>query len=123
MTQSADILTRWFGWMDSETPECVLGMIAEDFHQTILFSDGEAVSEFDGDRVSLEGYLAQREVSALTHHVLCGTRIGDIEMVLGETRRAGAFEASFNATAQLTADGGLVRTMLICRSPGLRFAT
>jgi hypothetical protein len=43
------------------------------------------------------------------------------ELVLGETRREGAFEASFNASAQLTEDGARVRRLLICRSPKVRY--
>lgn len=42
------------------------------------------------------------------------------ELVLGQTTRNGVFETSFNATAQLT-DTGLVRRLLICRTPEIDF--
>lgn len=115
------LLHAWFEIMDSTTPERVLDMITDDFRLSILFSTGDSAAEFEGDRAGLEVYLAQREVSVLTHHLLQGGRIGDAELVLGETRRDGVFEASFNASAQLTADGRQVRRLLICRSPKVRF--
>lgn len=115
------LLHAWFEIMDSATPERVLGMITDDFQLSILFSTGDAAAEFAGDRAGLEVYLAQREVSTLTHHILQGSCVDHTELVLGETRRDGAFEASFNASAQLTGNGQLVRRLLICRSPRVRF--
>ncbi len=115
------LLHAWFEIMDSTTPERVLDMITDDFRLSILFSTGDKAAEFEGDRAGLEVYLAQREVSVLTHHILQGARVDDTELVLGETRRDGAFEASFNASAQLAEDNGLVRRLLICRSPWVRF--
>lgn len=115
------LLHAWFEVMDSTTPERVLEMITDDFRLCILFSTGDKAAEFQGDRAGLEVYLAQREVSVLTHHLLQGAIVDDTELVLGETRRDGAFEASFNASAQLTADHEKVRRLLICRSPRVRF--
>jgi hypothetical protein len=120
-TPATPLLHAWFEIMDSTTPERVLDMITDDFRLSILFSTGDQAAEFQGDRAGLEVYLAQREVSVLTHHILQGDRVGDTELVLGETRRGDAFEASFNASAQLTADGQRVRRLLICRSPQVRF--
>ena len=117
------LLEAWFEIMDSTTPERVLDMITDDFRLSILFSTGGKAAEFEGDRAGLEVYLAQREVSVLTHHVLQGAVVDHTELVLGETRRAGAFEASFNASAQLSEDGAKVRRLLICRSPSVRFTT
>jgi len=115
------LLQAWFEIMDSTTPERVLDMITDDFRLSILFSTGDKAAEFEGDRAGLEVYLAQREVSVLTHHLLQGAVVDDTELVLGETRRAGAFEASFNASAQLSEDSAKVRRLLICRSPSVRF--
>ena len=115
------LLQAWFEIMDSTTPERVLDMITDDFRLSILFSTGDKAAEFEGDRAGLEVYLAQREVSVLTHHLLQGAVVDDTELVLGETRRAGAFEASFNASAQLSEDTEKVRRLLICRSPWVRF--
>lgn len=115
------LLRDWFEIMDSDTPERVLDLITNDFQLSILFSTGSEAAEFHGDRAGLEGYLAQREKSVLTHHILDGARVDGTELVLGETRRGGSFEASFNASAQLDADDTLVRRLLICRSPRVRF--
>ena len=113
------LLHAWFEIMDSATPERVLDHITDDFRLSILFSTGERAAEFEGDREALEVYLAQREVSVLTHHVLAGAAVDGTELVCGETRRNGSFEASFNASAQVAE--GKVRRLLICRSPGVRF--
>jgi hypothetical protein len=107
--------------MDSTTPERVLDMVTDDFRLSILFYTGDKAAEFEGDRAGLEVYLAQREVSVLTHHLLRGAVVDGTELVLGETRRDGAFEASFNASAQLSEDSEQVRRLLICRSPWVRF--
>src|SRR5215210_4274451 len=83
------LLQAWFEIMDSTTPERVLDRITEDFRLSILFSTGHKAAEFEGDRAGLEVYLAQREVSVLTHHILQGAVVDHTELVLGETRRAG----------------------------------
>ncbi|MDZ5622402.1 hypothetical protein [Nocardioides bizhenqiangii] len=115
------LLQAWFEIMDSTTPERVLDMVTEDFRLSILFSTGDQTAEFEGDRAGLVVYLAQREVSVLTHHVLQGALVDGTELVLGETRRDGGFEASFNASAQLSEDREKVRRLLICRTPWVRF--
>jgi hypothetical protein len=105
--------------MDSETPEAILDMIAPDFRFSIVFSvgDGKAI-DFAGDREAMEGYLAQREKGVLTHHVLSASTVGGDELVLGQARRAGAFESTFVAAARLDA-AGRVRSLMIGRSPAL----
>ncbi|EGD44518.1 hypothetical protein NBCG_01168 [Nocardioidaceae bacterium Broad-1] len=121
-SSSTPLLHDWFEIMDSTTPERVLDMITDDFQLSILFSKGaDQAAEFQGDRAGLVAYLAQREVSVLTHHLLAGSRVDDSELALGETRRDGAFEASFNASAQLDPASGRVRRLLICRTPQVRF--
>ncbi|WP_433621338.1 hypothetical protein [Nocardia sp. CA-120079] len=116
------VLARWFEYMDSDEPDRVLGMISGDFAMSVQFSKGAGLSaEFVGDREGLVGYLAQREKSTLVHHIDTGAVVDDYELVLGRTTRGGAFEASFNATAQLDADGK-VRRLLIARTPEVSFA-
>jgi hypothetical protein len=122
MTTDVPVLARWFGYMDSDDPDRVLGMISEDFTMSVQFSKGSGVSaEFVGDRAGLIAYLAQREKSTLVHHIDVGAVVGEYELVLGRTTRAGEFEASFNATAQLDATGA-VRRLLIARTPEVAFA-
>ncbi|MEV6945363.1 hypothetical protein AB0N07_25825 [Streptomyces sp. NPDC051172] len=87
-----------------------------------IVASSAPAAEFHGDRVGLEEYLEQREKSALTHHILLGARVNGTELVLGETRRGGASEASFNASAELSADGARFGWLLMSRSPQVRFA-
>ncbi|MBM7413368.1 hypothetical protein JOE30_001628 [Rhodococcus sp. PvP016] len=120
-TDATPALRTWFSYMDSDDPDRVLGMITDDFRMSIQFSRGEGASaEFVGDREGLVAYLAQREKSTLVHHIDVGSRVDDVELVLGRTTRGGDFEASFNATASLDATGSL-RRLLICRTPELAF--
>lgn len=115
------VLAQWFAVMDSDDPDRVLDMIADDFQMSTLFSQGRGQSaEFFGDRAGLVAYLEQREKSTLVHHIDLGTTTDGTELVLGRTTRDGAFEASFNATAQLRE--GKVRRLLICRTPEISFA-
>jgi hypothetical protein len=119
--ESTPLLRDWFGILDGDEPDQVLDLITDDFSLSIFFATVDGSSEFHGDREALVGYLAQREKSTLVHHILRGARVGDTEIVLGETTRQGDFEASFNASAQLTAEGR-VRRLLICRTPRLQFS-
>jgi hypothetical protein len=113
-------LVTWFATMDSDNPDDVLTMITDDFFMSVQFSKGGGTSsEFAGDRSGLVQYLEQREKSALVHVVDVGSTVGDTELALGRTTRDGAFEASFNASAQLV--GGRIRRLLICRTPELAF--
>ncbi|MEV0106359.1 hypothetical protein AB0H42_08460 [Nocardia sp. NPDC050799] len=122
MTTDVPVLARWFGYMDSDDPDRVLGMISDDFTMSVQFSKGSGESaEFVGDRAGLVAYLAQREKSTLIHHIDVGAVVGEYELVLGRTTRAGEFEASFNATAQLDATGAVCR-LLIARTPEVAFA-
>jgi hypothetical protein len=112
-------LENWFSIMDSDEPDRVLDLISPDFVMSVLFSTGGGRSaEFVGDRDGLVAYLKQREKSTLVHTLVRGAVVEDTELVLGTTTRAGAFEASFNASAQLDPDGR-VRRLLICRTPEL----
>lgn len=113
-------LQQWFTFMDSDDPDRVLDHITDDFVMSVLFSRGaDQAAEFTGDREGLVGYLAQREKSTLVHEVIAGSTVGDTELVLGRTTRDGAFEASFNASAQLV--DGKVRRLLMARTPALEF--
>jgi hypothetical protein len=117
MSWPTPFLEQWFSIMDSDQPDRVLDLISADFRMSVLFSTGGSSAEFVGDRAGLVGYLQQREKSTLVHHLVTGAAVGDTELVLGTTTRDGAFEASFNASAQI--EGDRVRRLLICRTPEL----
>jgi hypothetical protein len=117
---AAPFLENWLAIMDSDRPERVLDLIADDFVMSVLFSKGEGqAAEFVGDRDGLVAYLEQREKSVLVHHFTSSSKVGDVELVLGRTTRDGAFEASFNATALV--EDGKCRRMLMCRTPAVEF--
>lgn len=120
-TVTTPVLAQWFAYMDSDDPDRVLTMISDDFVMSVLFSKGGGESaEFVGDREGLIGYLAQREKSTLVHHIDNGAVVDGVEVVLGRTTRDGAFEATFNASAQVNADGK-VRRVLMARTTEVAF--
>lgn len=115
-------LDAWFEFMDSDQPERVLDLITPDFEMSIQFSTGSGnSSEFLGDRAGLEAYLEQREVSVLVHHLTHGARVADVEIALGRATRDGAFESTFNVSAELEPVANKVRRLLIARTPEIEF--
>jgi hypothetical protein len=115
------LLEKWFAEMDGDTPERVLDYIAEDFQICVVFSTGPgSTADFSGDRAALVRYLEQREVNTRTHHIVSAATVGPDELVLGEVRRSGVFEASFVAAARVCTDGRASR-LLIGRSPATQF--
>jgi hypothetical protein len=120
-TTTAALLVRWFGLMDGDAPHDILGLVADDFQFSIVFSTGdETARDFSGGRSAMEGYLAQREKGTRIHRVLASSRVGDTEFVLGEVIRLGEWEASFVASARIDA-AGTVSRLIIGRSPGVAF--
>jgi hypothetical protein len=120
-TTTAPLLVRWFGIMDSAVPDGVLGLLAEDFQFSVVFSTGDATAhDFAGGRDAMVDYLAQREKGTRMHRLLATGGTGDTEFALGEVIRLGEWEATFVASALL--DGaGRMRRLIIGRSPGVAF--
>ena len=115
-------LQAWFAIMDSDDPERVLDLIADDFVMSVQYSKGQGLSaEFVGDRAGLVAYLEQREKSVFVHHLTHGARVDGVELVLGRTTRDGAFEATFNASAMIDGSPGRCRRLLIGRTPQVEF--
>ena len=120
-TTTAPALIRWFEIMDSEAPDDILGMLAEDFRFSVVFSTGDAsAQDFSGARPAMVDYLTQREKGTRVHRLLATSATGDTEFVLGEVIRLGEWEASFVASAVLDGAGRL-RRLIIGRSPGVAF--
>nr|WP_218890904.1 nuclear transport factor 2 family protein [Actinomycetospora corticicola] len=115
-------MRRWFASLDGDSPDDILDMIAPDFRFSIVFGTGGGEArDFAGGRAAMEGYLAQREKSVLTHHVLSASTVASDELVFGQARRGDAFESTFVAAARLDADGR-VTDLMIGRSPELDVA-
>jgi len=123
-TTTAPFLARWFGVMDSTEPDDVLGLLADDFHFSVVFSTGAtddaAARDFAGGRAAMVEYLEQREKGTRVHRLLATGSSGDTEFVLGEVIRLGEWEASFVASALLDGAGRL-RRLIIGRSPRVAF--
>ena len=118
---TAPFLQSWFGIIDSDTPDRILELLADDFSFAIVYSKGDdGAADFAGGRAEMEGYLAQREKGALVHSEVSSATVGHDELYLGQVRRGNDFEASFVAAARLT-DGGHIRRLLISRSPAIDF--
>lgn len=121
---TAPALVRWFEIMDSTTPDDVLGLLAEDFRFSVVFSTGSsgdaAARDFSGGRAAMVDYLTQREKGTRVHRLLAASAAGDTEFALGEVIRLGEWEASFVASALLD-DRSRLRRLIIGRSPGVAF--
>lgn len=118
---TAPALVRWFEIMDSTTPDDVLGLLAEDFQFSVVFSTGDdRARDFSGGRAAMVDYLVQREKGTRVHKLLAASAAGDTEFALGEVIRLGEWEASFVASALLD-DRSRLRRLIIGRSPGVAF--
>jgi ketosteroid isomerase-like protein len=116
------LLAQWFKIMDSDVPDDVLDLLAEDFQFSVVFSTGDDATarDFAGGRTAMVDYLAQREKGTRVHHLLATSAAGETEFALGEVIRLGAWEASFVASALQDGQGRL-RRLIIGRSPGVAF--
>jgi hypothetical protein len=101
---AATFLPTYLATLDT-TPMDILPMLAPGFSFSILWDDEQGAKEFSGGLDEFHGYLAQREPEGYAHHVVGGTRTGDLEVVLGKTTRDGELVATFTMAAQVDAEG------------------
>jgi ketosteroid isomerase-like protein len=115
------VLRRFYELLDGPDAERSLALLSKDLRFSILFSEGPgAAQDFAGGRAEFDGYMAQRGAPTWTHHVLAESTAGDVEVVFGETRQAGAPLATFVAAIRLDA-GGRISRYLVGRSPAVLF--
>ena len=115
------LLRRMYELIDGPTPERCRELLADDLRFSIVFSSGPGTAEdFAGGRAEFDGYLAQRGEPTWTHHVLAESAHDAVELVLGETRQAGAPLATFVAAARIDADGRVDR-YVVGRSTAVLF--
>jgi hypothetical protein len=120
---AAEFFARYFEALDGEEPLSALEMVAEDAEFSILWAADEdrGASQFLGGREELEKFTEAGDTAGWGHRILASARIGDTELVLGETRTDdGEFIGSFVTAVQLDSEGRMVR-YLVGRSPGIRF--
>jgi hypothetical protein len=112
---------RYFEQLDGPEPERAVDMLTDDLRFTILFSHGPGEArDFSGGHREFKGYMDQRAAGTFTHHVIAESSAGDVEFVLGETRRGEELLATFVAAARLDEAGQICR-YITGRSPGVAF--
>jgi hypothetical protein len=115
---------RYFEALDGPDPHSALELVSDDLEFAILFSTGtdSRSRQFLGGVDELRAFTDAGDMEGWGHHILGSSRVGDLEIVLGETRTdAGEVLGTFVCAAQLD-DEGRMRRYLVGRSPGIRFS-
>jgi hypothetical protein len=118
-----DFFARYFAALDGDEPLKAMDMVDEDAEFAILWApdDDREASHFRGGLPDLTRFTEAGDTDGWGHRILASARIGDIELVLGETRTDdGDFIGTFVTAVELDADGRMKR-YLVGRSPGIRF--
>lgn len=114
---------RYFAALDGPDPYTSLELVADNVEFCIQWAAGtdRASRQFAGGRAELRAFIEAGDMRDWAHHVLFGSRTGDLEFALGETRYdSGERIGTFLAVAQLDPDGRMVRYM-VSRSPAVAF--
>ena len=118
-----DFFARYFAALDGDEPLTAMDMVDEDAEFAIVWApdDERKASHFRGGLPDLTKFTEAGDTDGWGHRILASARIGDIELVLGETRTDdGEFIGTFVTAVELDADGRMKR-YLVGRSPGIRF--
>jgi hypothetical protein len=98
-------------------------MVGENAEFAILWAadDGRDSAQFRGGLKELTGFTEAGDTSGWGHRIIASARLGDVELVLGETRTdEGEFIGTFVTAVELDAKGRMKR-YIVGRSPGIRF--
>jgi hypothetical protein len=120
---TGDFFARYFEALDGPEPLSALDMVGDDLEFAILFSTktDERSRQFLGGPDELRAFTEAGDMEGWAHHILHRAAIGEVELVLGETRRDdGTHLGTFVNVGRIGADGRMTR-YLTARSPGLRF--
>ena len=111
---SATFLPVYFEKLDAG--EDIVPMLAPDFTFSLLWSTGEAASEFAGGFDEFDGYLAQRDPDGQLHHISNSLRDGRTEVASGWTTRYGEPLGTFMFAVELD-DEERARRLFAARTP------
>lgn len=110
----ATFLPVYFEKLDAG--EDIVPMLAPDFTFSLLWSTGEAASEFAGGFDEFDGYLAQRDPDGQLHHISNSLRDGRTEVASGWTTRHGEPLGTFVFAVELDEEER-VRRLFAARTP------
>ena len=99
-------------------------MVADDAEFAIPWAPGteRRCGQFIGGRKELTEFTEAGDTSGWGHLILASARVGEVELVLGETRTdEGEFIGTFITAAELDSEGRMKR-YIVGRSPGIRFS-
>jgi hypothetical protein len=114
---------RYFAALDGPDPYSALELVSDDLEFVILFATGtdSRCGQFVGGVEELRAFTAAGDTRGWSHHLLASSRLGDVELVLGETRTDdGEMLGTFLCAAELDGEGRM-RRYLVGRSPAVRF--
>lgn len=123
MTPEDGFFARYFAALDGDDPHSAFEQVSDDLEFAILFATGEGrkAGHFVGGVDELRAFTDAGDMEGWAHHILAGTRVGDVELVLGETRTdAGEVLGTFVSAAELDGEGKM-RRYVVGRSPAIRF--
>jgi hypothetical protein len=114
---------RYFEALDGPDPLSALELVSAEARFAILFSTklDERSRQFTGGPDELRAFTEAGDMRGWAHHILSRAVVGDVEIVLGETRRDdGTHLGTFVNAGRLDGEGRMTH-YLTARSPGLRF--
>jgi hypothetical protein len=114
---------RYFAALDGPDPRQAFEMVSDDLEFAILYAPASDARsrQFVGGVDELRAFTKAGDMEGWAHHILASSRIGDVELVLGETRTDdGEVLGTFVCAAQLDGDGRM-RRYIVGRSRALRF--
>ena len=122
---SEPFFERYFSALDGPDPHSALELVSDDLEFSILFATGAdgRCRQFAGGIEELRAFTYAGDMEGWSHHILSCSRVGDTEIVLGETRTDnGEVLGTFVCAVELDEDGRMLR-YLVGRSPAIRFTT
>jgi hypothetical protein len=115
---------RYFAALDGPEPHSSLELVSDAVEFAIQWAAGQdrKSTQLRGGKDELRSFIdAGGDMAGWAHYVVWCAHDGDVEFVLGETRRDdGGYIGTFLAVAHLDAEGRMDRYM-VARSPAISF--